>query len=271
MSYADVNGLSLYYDEYGDGASGTPLVLLHGAFHTGEMFGPLLTELAENRLVITPDLQGHGRTADIGRPLRFETMANDVAELIRHLGLSQVDVLGYSLGGAAGLRLAIQHPDLVRRLVVMSVPAKRDGSYPEVRAAFDQMGRHLAEQFKQAPIYTAYEKVAPRVEDWPVLLDKVGDLTRQDYDWSKDIAGILAPVMLIFGDADSVQPGHIVEFYRMLGGGLRDGNWDGSARPAARLAILPGRVHTDMLAAPELGPAVISFLDPATLVPPPLG
>ncbi len=272
MSYADVNGLSLYYEEHGDGDSAsTPLVLLHGGLGTGDMFGPVLTELTKHRRVITPDLQGHGRTADVGRPLRFETMADDIAGLITHLGLRQADVMGYSLGGGTALRLAIQHPDLVRRLVIVSQPAKRDGWYPEVRANFDQMGRHLAEPFKQSPMYAAYDKIAPRVEDWPVLLDKLGELTRRDYDWTDSIPAISAPVMLVFGDADSVRPDHIVEFYRLVGGGLRDGNWDGSTRPAARLAILPGRIHTDMFAAPELAAAVIPFLDTATLVPPPMG
>ena len=127
------------------------------------------------------------------------------------------------------------------------------------------------EPFKQSPIYAAYEKVAPRVEDWPVLLDKVGDLTRQDYDWTDSIKAIAAPVMLVDGDADSISPEHIVEFYRLLGGGLRDGNWDGSTRPASRLAILPGRVHTDLLEAPGLAAAVSTFLGTAALVPPPMG
>jgi len=274
MSYVDVNGLSLYYEEHGEstGAStATPLILLHGGFGTGDMFGPVLAGLAENRRVITADLQGHGRTADIGRPLRFETMATDIAGLITHLGLPRADVLGYSLGGGTALRLAIQHPDLVRRLVIASNPAKRDGWYPEVRANFDQMGRHLAEPFKQSPMYAVYEKVAPRVADWPVLLDKVGDLTRQDYDWTGNVPAITAPVMLVYGDADSISTEHITEFYRLLGGGLRDGNWDGSTRPASRLAIMPGRVHTDLLEAPGLAAAVVSFLDTETLVPPPMG
>jgi pimeloyl-ACP methyl ester carboxylesterase len=272
MGYADTNGLSIYYEEYGQNdGTGVPLVLLHGAFGMGEMLGPLLPELACGRRIITADLQGHGRTADAARPLRCETMADDIAGLIRYLGLSQADVLGYSLGGGVGLRLTIQHPELVRRLVVVSEPHRRDACYPEVRAAFDQMGGQLAEQFKQTPLYTAYEKVAPRVEDFPVLLDKVGDLVRQDYDWSAEVTAITAPVMLVFGDADSVSPAHIAEFYALLGGGQRDGNWDGSTRPAARLAILPGRVHTDMVLAPELAALVTSFLDTATLVPPPMG
>jgi pimeloyl-ACP methyl ester carboxylesterase len=265
MSYADVNGLSLYYEEHGDGE---PLILLHGAFGTGEMFGPVLSELARNRRVITADLQGHGRTADIGRPLRFETMADDIAGLIGHLGLAQADVMGYSLGAGVAMRLAIQHPELVRRLIIVSQPCERDGCYPEVLAAFEHMGRQLAEPFMRTPLYQVYSRVAPNIEDFPVLLDKVGDALRQDYDWSAEIGSITAPVMLVYGDADSVIPAHIVEFYALLGGGLKDANWDGSARPASRLAILPGRIHTDISTAPELAAAVIPFLDAQTLVPP---
>ena len=280
MTYANVNGISLWYDEHGDANSdGTPLVLLHGGLGSGGMwvFGPpgeagsVLDRLTRGRRVITADLQGHGRTADVGRPLRYETMADDVAALIRHLGITQADVMGYSLGGGTALRLAIQHPDLVRRLVVVSQPHKLEAWYPEVRAGFQAMGRAFAEPMKQSPVYQAYEKIAPRPEDWPLLLDKVGDAIRQPYDWSAEIAAIGTPVMLVFGDADSVGPAQIAEFYSLVGGGQRDGNWDGSLRPAARLAILPGRIHTDMFLAPELGSTVTSFLDATVLVPPPIG
>lgn len=280
MTYAHVNGLALWYDEHGDAdGGGTPLVLLHGGLGSGDtwVFGPageadsVLARLARGRRVITADLQGHGRTADIARPLRYETMADDVAALIRHLGIPPADVMGYSLGGGTALRLAIQHPDLVRRLVVVSQPHKLDGWYPEVRAGFQAMGRDFAEPMKQSPIYQNYEKVAPRPEDWPLLLDKVGDAIRQPFDWSGEVAALAAPVMLVFGDADSVSPAQIAEFYSLVGGGQRDGNWDGSRRPAARLAILPGRIHTDMFLAPELGSTVTSFLDASVLVPPPIG
>jgi len=268
MTYADVNGLSLHYQEHGDG--GEPLIMLHGGFGTGATFGPVLDQLAATRRVITADLQAHGGTADIGRPLRFETMADDIAALIGQLNLDHADVFGYSVGGGVALRLAIQHPHLVRRLVLLSAPARRGGWYPEVRASFDAMGRHLEPMFRQSPLYPAYAELAPRVEDFPVLIDKVSDLNRQEYDWTAEIAGITAPVMLIFGDADSVIPAHITEFYALLGGGLRDGNWDGSARPAARLAIMPGQLHIDLLTAPGLAGAVSSFLDATVLVPPPM-
>ena len=266
MSYADVNGISLYYEEHG---SGRPLILLHGGYGTGEMYAPILPLLAGDRRVIAVDLQGHGRTADVDRPLRFETMGDDIAALAGHLGLAQADLMGYSLGAATALRTAIQHPGLVRRLVIVSAPCRRDGWYPESRAGFDQMGPEFAEAMKQSPIYQAYSRVAPRVEDWPVLVGKMGELLRLDYDWSADIAKITAQAMLVYADADAVHPAHIVDFYALLGGGLRDANWDGSARSVARLAILPSHTHYDISGSPDLAGAVIPFLDAASLEPPP--
>ena len=269
MSYADVNGISLYYEEHG---SGQPLILLHGGYGTGEMFAPILPVLGSGRRVITVDLQGHGRTADVDRPLRFQTMGDDIAALIRHLGLTQADVMGYSLGAGTALRTAIQHPALVRRLVIVSHPVRHDGWFPESLAGFDQMGPAFAEAMKQSPIYEIYARVAPKVGDWPVLVDKMGTMLRQDYDWSPEVAKITAPVLLVYGDADSVRPAHIAEFYALLGGGLRDANWDGSARPLARLAILPSHTHYDICFSSHLTSAVIPFLDAASLEPPaPIG
>ena len=269
MSYADVNGVSIYYEEHG---SGQPLILLHGGLGSGDMYAPILPLLARGRRVITVDLQGHGRTADVDRPMRFATLGDDIAALVRHLGLPQADVMGYSFGAATALRTAIQHPDLVRRLVAASFPFRRDGWHAENLAGMDQMGRQLAEMLKQSPLYEFYSRVAPRAEDWPVLLDKTGDLLRHDFDWSAGVAGITAPVMLVFGDADAVRTAHIAEFYALLGGGLRDANWDGSARPVARLAVLPGHTHYDIFATPDLTAAVIPFLDAPSLEPPaPMG
>jgi pimeloyl-ACP methyl ester carboxylesterase len=278
MSYADVNGISLHYEEHG---SGQPLILLHGGYATGESYAAILPLLASGRRVITVDLQGHGRTADVDRPMRFQTLGDDIAALIRHLGLTsgfQADVMGYSFGAGTALRTAIQHPDLVRRLVVVSHPVRHDGWFPQSLAGFDQMGPAFAEVMKQSPLYEAYARVAPQVEDWPVLVDKMGTMLREDYDWSAEVAKVTAPVMLAYGDADSVWPAHIAEFYALLGGGLRDANWDGSARPVARLAILPGHTHYDIFMSPDLTSAVIPFLDapptspsPFTEPPAPMG
>jgi len=266
MSYADANGVSLYYEEHG---SGQPLVLVHGGLGSGEMFGPILPALGAGRRVITVDLQAHGRTPDVDRPLRYETLGDDLAGLIEHLEAAKADVLGYSLGAGAALRAAIQHPRVVRRLVIVSFPCRRDGWHAESLTGMDQMGPHLAEPTKQSPPYAAYARIAPRPQDWPVLLGKTGDLLRRDYDWSGELGQITAPVMLVFADADSIRPAHIAEFYALVGGGLRDANWDGSARSVARLAVLPGHTHYDVLTASGLPGAVIPFLDAPSLEPPP--
>jgi pimeloyl-ACP methyl ester carboxylesterase len=259
MTYAKINELDLYYEEHG--AGGEPLVLLHGGFHAGEMFGAILPQLSAGRRVITVDLQGHGHTADIDRPIRSELMADDIAALIEHLGLEQADLMGYSLGGKVALRTAIQHPERVRRLVVVSVPYSRAGNFPEVVATMDAMGPEAADMLKQSPLYDLYERIAPRTEDWPALVGKVTDSLKVDYDWSQEVAALEMPVMLAFADADSIRPDHVVDFYRLLGGGQRDANWDGSQRPTARLAVLPGLSHYDIFASPALPAAVAPFLD----------
>ena len=159
MSHADVNGVSLYYEEHG---SGEPLVLLHGGIGNSEMFGAIMPALSASRRVITVDLQGHGATADVDRPLRPETMADDVAALIAHLGLDRADVMGYSLGGLVALRTAIQHPQRVRRLVLVSVGFRRDGSHPEVVENMDRFSPEMADMLAQSPLYESYARRAPR-------------------------------------------------------------------------------------------------------------
>lgn len=258
VSYADVGGLSLYYQVHG---TGEPLVLLHGGLGSIEMFGPVLPALAEHRQVLAVDLQAHGRTADVDRPIRFELLADDVAALLGHLGLAGADVMGYSLGGGAALRTAIQHPRLVRRLVLVSTPFRRGGWYPEIMGGQAQMTAEAAEPMKQSPMYEAYSRIAPRVEDWPRLIAKVGELLARDYDWSAEVANLEAPTMLAYGDADAIPPTHAVEFFGLLGGGQRDAGWDGSGRPASRLAILPGATHYDIFASPALAAAVVPFLE----------
>lgn len=255
--YAPVNGLKMYYEARG---SGKPLVLLHGGAGSTEMFGALLPSILEGRQIILADLQCHGRTADIDRPLRYELMADDVAALVKHLKLEKVDLMGYSLGGGVSLRVAIQHPGIVDRLVLVSTPFSRDGWYPEVREAMSQGGAEGAEAMKQSPMYQTYAKIAPRPQDWPVLFTKLGELLRQGYDWSEEASRIEAPVMLVVGDSDSVRPDHAVEFFKLLGGGKEDAGWDGSKMPRAKLAILPGVTHYNIFVSAALASAVRPFL-----------
>src|SRR3954452_5896223 len=192
MSHADVNGLSLHYEEHG---FGKPLILLHGGIGAGEMYVPILPELTAGRRVITVELQGHGGTADVDRPLRPELMADDIAGLLDHLGLEQADVMGYSPVSIVALRTAIQHPARVRRLVLVSVAFRRDGSHPEVVAAMDQMSAAAAEPVRQSPAYALYERIAPRPEDWGTMVAKTAELLKVDYDWMDEATRLAARTM----------------------------------------------------------------------------
>jgi pimeloyl-ACP methyl ester carboxylesterase len=187
-------------------------------------------------------------------------MADDIAGLMKYLQIEKADILGYSLGAGVALQTAIRHPAIVGKLVIVSTVFKRDGWYPEVLAAMDQMGPGAAEMMKPSPIYKTYARVAPRPSDFPVLLGKVSDSLKKDFDWSKDVAAIKAPTLLVFGDADAVRPAHVVEFFALLGGGQKDGGWDGSGIPQSKLAILPGVTHYNILQSPLLAPTVAPFL-----------
>jgi pimeloyl-ACP methyl ester carboxylesterase len=251
--YAEVNGINLYHEISG---SGKPLILLHGGVGASEMFGPVLPALTESRQIIAVHLQGHGRTADIDRPLSFEMMADDIAELIEHLNLESTDLMGYSLGGGVALQTTIRHPDMVHKLVLVSTPFKRKGFYPDALKGMDQMGPEAAKFMKESPLSELYPEA-----DWARLFTKLGNLLRQDYDWSKGVTAIKLPVMLAYADADAVRTEHAMEFYRLLGGGQKDAGMDGSGRPAGQLAILPGMTHYNILSFPMLANIVNSFLE----------
>src|SRR5436190_140543 len=213
--YADVNGLHLYYEIHGPAASATvsrpALVLLHGGLGSGEMFGPLLPTLAEDRRVIVPDLQGHGRTADIDRPLDVRLMAGDIAKLVEALGSDAVDVMGYSLGGGVGMHLAFQRPDLVRRLVAVSANIRRDAIYPEMLAQQGQMDESAVAFMRDTPMYELYQRVAPRREDFGRLLNKIGAAMAPDFDFSDAVRGLTVPTLIACADADMAPPSHYVD------------------------------------------------------------
>jgi len=257
--YAPAEGGEMYWESRGEG--GTPLVLVHGGYGLASDFRELSEHWSRGRRVISVELPGHGhnRRSKAG-PFTWEELGDDVASLIRHLGLGEADLLGYSLGGGASLRCAIQHPALVRRLVLLSAPHRRSAWFPEILAAFDGMDATLFDQFKQGPLYTAWREVAPDDTALPALIEATGGLLRQPYDWSDSVAGLPMPLLLVFGDADSIPPSVVAEFFGLLGGGKRDAGWDGAGRPASRLAILPGSTHYTMLDASSLPTIVEEFL-----------
>lgn len=258
-AHVTVNGVSYYYEVRGVG--GTPLVLLHGGLHNTLLDAPVAARIAAHRQVISIDLQGHGRTADVDRPLRFETMADDIAALLGQIGVERADLFGYSVGGSVALRVAIQHPDRVRKLVLLSIPYASNGWYPEVQEGFKHLGPGLAEMMRPSPVYQTYAAIAPHPEQFGTLLDKTGKLQSRSYDWSADVAKLAAPTMLIYADADAVPITHIAHFFELLGGGKRDGGFDGSGAPKGRLAVLPGHTHYNVFESPALLAAIEPFLD----------
>jgi pimeloyl-ACP methyl ester carboxylesterase len=257
--YADVNGVNLYYEMHG---TGRPLVLLHGGLGSGEMFGPVLPALAERHQVVAVDLQGHGRTADIDRPIDVRLMADDIGALIDHLALDEPDVVGFSLGGGVALHTAVKYPDRVRRLVAVSANVRRDAIYPEILAQQGQMNANAVEFLKDTPMYQLYQRVAPRPEDFPRLLDKIGEAMAHGFDYTDELRGLQVPTMLMAADADMAPPSHYVELFKLLGGGIRDGGWMGEGRPTGghALAILPGVTHYDIVDSPLFAAATLTFL-----------
>jgi pimeloyl-ACP methyl ester carboxylesterase len=258
--YAEVNGINLYFETLG---TGRPLILLHGGLGSGEMFGPILPALAEQHQVIAVDLQGHGRTADIDRPIDIRLMADDIAALIDHLGLDKPDVVGYSLGGGVAFFTAVKYPEKVGRLVMTSANIRRDAIPAEMLAQQAQVNAAAAEFMKDTPMYKLYQQVAPRPEDFPRLLDKLGESMAQDFDYTEEVRSLQVPTMIVAADADMAPPSHYVEMFKLLDGGLRDGGWMGEGRPKGghALAILPGLTHYNMAHSPLFAAATLAFLD----------
>lgn len=238
--YAKVNGLELYYEIHG---KGRPLVLLHGAFMTiPSNWKELIPDLSKNHQVIAVELQGHGRTKDIDRPYSFESLADDVAALLKQLGRDSADVIGYSMGGGVAQQLTIRHPALVRKLVIISAVYKFEGWYPEGQAAFPNMN---VQMFVGTPLETEYAKVAPDPSQFIPFVTKMLEWIKHPYDFGVDnIKAISAPRLIIIGDSDGVQPEHAVEMFRLAGGGKFG---DLGVMPESRLAIYPATTHVGVM------------------------
>ncbi|MBZ0289435.1 MAG: alpha/beta hydrolase [Anaerolineae bacterium] len=240
--YADVNDLHMYYEIHGAPVAGEPLVVLHGAYASINLMGEFVPRLAETRQVIAPELQGHGRTADIDRPLSYEQMADDVAALLAEIGVEKADFYGYSMGGGVALQVAIRHPELVDRLIVASMPYNSEGYHAGM---IDMIKTLTPEAFAGSPPETDYLSIAPNPEDFPRLVEKLVALDSVVQDWpAEDIQGIQSPTLLIFGDSDVIQLEHAVEMFQLRGG---DVNGDLVGLPSAQLAILPATTHIGVM------------------------
>lgn len=254
--YATVNGLKMYYEIHGSG--GHPLVLLHGAFSAiGSSFGKLMPELARTRQVIGFEYQAHGRTADIDRPMTIEQLADDVAAAIEQLGIAPADIFGYSLGASIALHVALRHPEVVRKLVLASVTTKMSGVHPGL---MDGLGEMQPSMMYGSPWHEEYISIAPDPNGFDNLFAKKSEMDKKIADIPDEaIASITAPVLLISGDSDIARPEHLVEVFRLLGGGVFG---DMAGLPNSQLAVLPGTSHTGMAdRAAMLVPMVVPFLD----------
>jgi pimeloyl-ACP methyl ester carboxylesterase len=259
-SYASVNVLQVYYEIHG---TGRPLVLLHGAFSAiGTSFGELLPALAETRQVIAFELQAHGRTADIDRPLSIEQMADDTAAALRHLGIAKADIFGYSMGASVALHLAIRHPDVVRKLVLASVTYNLSGVHPGLMEGLADM---KPEMMFGSPWHEEYTRIAPNPENFATLFAKKTQMDRNIKDVQAEvIQSIKAPTLLIIGDSDLVRPEHAVEMFRLLGGGIFGDTPAGL--PNSQLAVLPGTSHVTLVYRADL---LLSIIPPFLAAPMP--
>lgn len=254
-----VNGLEMYYEVHGQGE---PLILVHGGLQNIALMAEFVAEMAQFRRVIAVELEGHGHTPLRGGPLSYEQMADDVASLAAELGLARVDLLGYSMGGGVVWQVAMRHPQLVRRLVAVSAPVKAEGWAREMRETTGGFSPETAQAYMEFPVYTAYAAVAPRPEDWPDLVTRVGTLvsgSKDAYDWTAEARGLAIPIQIIIGDADSVLLAPALELFQVLGGGVIG---DFSPLPPVQLGIIPGTAHSAVLGRTDvLIPMVRAFLD----------
>lgn len=248
-NYAQVNGLSMYYEIHG---AGKPLVLLHGSFGTAESWGQILPTLTKTRQVILVELQGHGRTADVERPLTMEQMADDTAALLKHLKIEEADVFGYSMGGEVGLALAIRHPEAVGRLAILgSAMGSMKDTYE--KETYEQFLSITPEIFNFPQVKDPYVKVAPNPEKWPDLVRKIMAMGRSYEGFTHEqVKGIKCPVLVMMGDREGIRLEHAVEMRRTI--------------PIAQLAVFPNADHFLLFMSPDKVMAtLLPFLEaPAT-------
>lgn len=246
-----VNGMQMYYEVSGQGE---PLVVLHGAYMNIPAMGAIIPRLARTHRVYAVELQGHGRTTDIDRPITYPNLADDVAAFMDAVGLTKADVFGYSMGGQTGLQLVIRHPAKVNKLVVASVAYDLQGWQQAFKEAIPQM---TVEMIVAMPFAQDYRKLAPNPEGFPELARKLIALEKEPMSWAADVTQIKAPVLIIAGDADVGTLEHSVALFRLLGGGVMGDM--GKPLPASRLAVMPATSHTAVITQPDL---LHAFIEP---------
>ena len=247
----EVNGMQMYYEVFGQG---DPLVVLHGAYMNIPAMGEIIPRLAETHHVYAVEMQGHGRTNDIDRPITYENLADDVAAFMEAVGLERADVFGYSMGAAVGLQVAIRHPGKVDQLIAASVSYDESGWQPEMVAMIPQM---TPEMFVGSPMEAAFQEMSPNPDGFPAFAERMIALEHEPMAWEEDVRGLQAPVLLIAGDADVVTLEHTVAMFRLLGGGAMGDM--GNPLPASRLAILPATSHTAVIGQVDL---LMGFIEP---------
>jgi pimeloyl-ACP methyl ester carboxylesterase len=246
-----VNGMEMYYEASG---AGDPLIVLHGAYMTIPDMGEIIPKLAETHRVIALEFQGHGRTNDIDRPITYPNLAEDVAAFMDAMGIDRADVFGYSMGAAAGLQLAIRHPEKVDQLVAASVAYDVEGWQPAFREFIPQMS---PEMFVGTPMEEEYRKLAVNPGGFEALVEKLIALEHEPMAWEEEVRQLETPVLIIAGDADVSTLEHNVALFRLLGGG---GMGDmGVPLPESRLAVLPATSHTAVITQPDL---LHAFIEP---------
>ncbi|MBB4278351.1 alpha/beta fold hydrolase [Rhizobium mongolense] len=246
-----VNGMQIYYEVSGHG---DPLVVLHGAYMNIPSMGTIIPKLAKTHKVYAIELQGHGRTTDIDRPITYPNLADDVAAFMDAVGLKKADIFGYSMGAAAGLQVAIRHPEKVNKLIAASVAYDAEGWQPEFRAFIPQM---TVEMFVGMPFAKDYRKLAANPDGFPALVKKLIALEHEPMAWEADVKAMKTPVLIITGDADVATLEHSVAMFRLLGGGTMGDM--GKPQPGSRLAVLPATSHTAVINQPEL---LHAFIEP---------
>jgi len=238
-SRVEVNGMQMYYEVSGEGE---PLIVLHGAYMSIPSMGGIVGKLAETHKVYALEFQGHGRTTDIDRPITYPNLADDVAEFMDVVGLGQADIFGYSMGSAAGLQLAIRHPEKVGKLVGASISYDYDGMQPAMRDFIPQMAPDM---FVGTPMEDEWKKLAPNPDGFRSLVEKLITLEHEPMAWEEEVKSLKSPVLIIAGDADVTTLEHSVAMFRLLGGGVMGDM--GTPLSTSRLAILPATSHTAVI------------------------